>query len=404
MTTTTRFLTGGIATLAVASAVTLAAPAAQAAEPDRPCGQPAVPPTYVTVFHDPVLRQVPAVTHDEWRWQRDVTTYEDEYSRVVSPAHSESDWTRDLPGTTEYLWSHTVIDQPAVPGTPEQGHHETVVVTPAVTVTLFEYVQQQTGRTRWEQDGWNGEHADDDDGKGWFKTGNTREDVVIPAVTEERYVVDHPAVPAIDEVSHTDSDWAATSPGADWDGPLDTRTVGGSTESATTSGDDQPAGTGWVKVATRTFPAVLDTIWATTPPDGYDATGNSRLHDVTTEETDATSAAAPDGDGWTQVADSRVVVVDEPATTEVVGDGWSEQVLGSPAQSATAPCPASVDTSVASPSSSEAPLTSAAAAAPSATVLPSTGNPVSALLVSAGVGALVAGSVLVRSGRRRRTT
>jgi hypothetical protein len=404
MTTTTRFLTGSIATLAVASAVTLAAPAAHATEPARPCGQPAVPATYVTVFHDPVLRQVPAVTHDEWQWQRDVTTYEDEYSRVVSPAHSESDWTRDVPGTTESLWSHIVIDQPAVPGTPEQGHHETVVVTPAVTVTVFEYVQQQTGKTRWEQDGWNGEHGGDDDGKGWFKTGRTREDVVTPAVTEDKYVVDQPAVPATDQVSHTESEWAATSPGADWDGPLDTRTVGGSTESATTSADDQPAGAGWVKVATHTFPAVVDTIWATTPPDGYDATGNSRVHAVTTEETDTTSAVAPDGDGWTQVADSRVVVVDEPATTEVVGNGWTEHVLGSPAQPATPPCPASTDTSVASPSSSEPHSTSAAAAAPSATVLPSTGNPVSALLVSAGVGALVAGSVLVRSGRRRRTT
>jgi hypothetical protein len=402
MTTTTRFLTGGIATLAVASAVTLATPAANATA--STCGQAAVPASYVTVFHDPVLREVPAVTHDEWRWQRDVTTYENEYSRVVTPAHTESDWTRDVPGTTEYLWSHEVIDQPAVPGTPEQGHHETVVVTPAVTETLFEYVQQQTGKTRWEHDGWNGEHAGDDDGKGWFKTGNTREDVVTPAVTEDHYVVDQAAVPAIDEVSHVDTRWADSSPGADWNGPLDTRTVGGGTETTTTSGDDVPAGDGWTRTATHTFPAVIDTLWALTAPDGYAPTGATRVHDVTTEETDGTSATAPDGDGWTQVADSRVVVVDQPATTEVVGDGWSEQVLVSPAQAATAPCPeAPIGGSIVAGPSGGSQAAPAAAAA-QATVLPETGNPVSALLLSAGVGALIAGSVLVRSGRRRRTT
>jgi hypothetical protein len=136
----TRFLTGGLASLAVASAVTMAAPSAYAEHGvSRPCGQAAVPAVFVTVAHDPVIRLVPAVTHDEWRWQRDVTTYEYEFSRTSSDV-------------TEYLWSHKVVDQPAVPavpGTAEQGHYETVVVTPAVTETLFEYVQQQSGKTRW---------------------------------------------------------------------------------------------------------------------------------------------------------------------------------------------------------------------------------------------------------------
>lgn len=99
MNTTTRFLTGSLASLAVASAVTLAAPSADAAdEPGRPCGQPAIPAVSSTLFHEPELRVVPAVTHDEWRWQREVTSYEFEYSKVVSPAHRESDWTRELPG------------------------------------------------------------------------------------------------------------------------------------------------------------------------------------------------------------------------------------------------------------------------------------------------------------------
>ncbi len=41
-----------------------------------------------------------------------------------------------------------VIDQaalPAIPGTPEVGHFVTVVVTPAVTETMFEYQHQVTG-------------------------------------------------------------------------------------------------------------------------------------------------------------------------------------------------------------------------------------------------------------------
>lgn len=405
MNTTTRFLTGSLASLAVASAVTLAAPSAQATDgPTRPCGQPAVPATSHSVTHDPELRAVPALTHDEWRWQRDVTTDEFEYSKVLSAARTETDWTRDVPGTTEYKWSHKVIDQAAVPGTPEQGHHETVVVTPAVTVTMFEYVQQQTGKTRWEAEGWNADKGDTDTGKGWTKTGNTREDVLTPEVTADQWVVDQPAVPAVDEVSHLEYDWSAVTPGADWVGPLDTRLVGGSTETTTTDGD-APTGDGWTQVETRTFPAVLDTVWALTAPDGYDPTGNSRVHDVTTEQTDTTSAEAPDGDGWSQVADSLVVVVDRAASTEVVTPGWTEQVEDSPALPATAPCPTTPSTDgnagASSPSNGGSAVAGNGAAAPAATVLPATGNPVSPLLVTAGLGAVLAGGVLVRFGRRR---
>jgi hypothetical protein len=375
-----RFLTGGLASLAVASAVSMAAPSAYAEEgPARPCGQPAVPAVYVTVVQDPQLRVVPAATHEEWRWQREVTSYEHEFSRVVSQA------------TTEYLWSHTVVDQaavPAVPGTAEQGHHETVVVSPAVTQTVFEYVQQQTGKTRWERDGWNGEHAGVDDGKGWLETGNIREDVVTPAVTEDHWVVDAPATPgtpAIDEVSHQESAWSASSPGDDWTGPLDSRTI----------------------------PAVLDTLWAADAPDGYTATGAERVHDVTTEETDGTSTTPPDGDGWTAVTDSLVVVVDAAEHTELVGQGSTEQVLASPAIPASEPCPEAsrgdtvdgpADEGAAGSSSAVGAAQGSAAAPSSATVLPATGNPASPGLIAAGAGALVAGSVLVRTGRRRRTS
>ena len=300
----TRFLARGLAVLAVSSAVSLAAPAAYADPgPSVACGQPEVAAVFGSVAHDPVYRHVPAVSHDEWRWRRDVTTDENEYAKVISPE------------TTEYLWSHTVIDHPAVPavpGTPEEGHVETVVVTPAVTVTLFEYVQRQTGRLRWERDGWNGEKGDRDHGQGWTKTGNTR-DEVTPAVTETHWVVDHPAVPAmpaIDAVTHEETAWSQSLPGDAWAGPLDHRTV----------------------------PAVVDKVWALTAPDGYTATGASRVH-VVTEETDETSATAPEGDGWAPIEESHVVVVDVPEHDELLGQGYIEQVLLSPAVPATDPCP-----------------------------------------------------------------
>lgn len=421
MTRSTRFLTGSLATMAVASAMTLAAPSASAADvPDRPCGLAAVPAAFISVIHEPVLREVPAVTHQEWRWERMITTHELEYARVLSPATTETDWIREVPGATEYLWSRTVIDQaavPAVPGTAEVGHHETVVLTPAVTVTLLEYVQHQTGNTRWEEDGWN---AGNNPHQGWYKSGNTHVEVLTPAVTEQRWVVDQPAVPgtpAVPEISHTETTWAASSPGAAWTGPLDSRTESGGTESTTTTGDGTPAGAGWVQQAVRQIPAVLDTIWAVVAPAGYTATGGSRVHDVAVEQTEATTADAPAGDGWSRIAESVVVVVDEPAGTETVSDGWTETVQVSPALDATAPCPTAPEapsTGVAGPQdggSSAVPgaqsgpgSTAVAAAAAGATVLPATGNPASPILLATAIGTLAAGGVLVRIGRRRPTS
>jgi hypothetical protein len=414
----TRFLTASLASLAVASAVTLTTPTAFAAdEPGRACGLPAVAAVYVSVIHEPELRTIPAVTHDEWRWERDVTTFEYEFSTTVSPAYTENDWTRDVPGVTEYQWSHKVVEQeavPAVPGTDEVGHWETVIVTPAVTVTMFEYEQQQTGHLRWEADGWNADKGDTDTGKGWVKTGRTREDVTTPAVTAQHWVVTQAATdgtPAVPEISHLDYLWAASSPGAGWTGPLATRTAGGGTESSTTTGDDVPAGDGWTKSGSHIVPAVVDTIWALTAPDGYAATGESRVHDVVTEQTDGTSAAAPDGDGWSKVVDSGVVVVDQPAGSELVGNGWTEHVLVSPEVPASEPCVAvaaeNSTSSAAGPKAQGSSVVSAAQAAQAATadtVLPATGSPVSPLLLTTGLGALLAGGVLVRIGRRRQTS
>ena len=382
MTTKTRFLTGSLATLAVASAVTLAAPSAGAASlPDVPCGQAATPAVYQTVKHEPVVREVPAVTHPAWLWQRDVTTTSYEFSRVVRAAY------------TEYLWAHRVITQPAVaavPAIPEKGHFETVEVTPAVTVTLFQYEQQTTHNLSWHEDGWNGEKDDVDHGRGWARTGVTETEIVTPAVTTDEWVVDQaavPGIPAVEEVSHVEQTWA-TEPG----------------------GDDS------TKVDERMVPAVLDTVWADAAPDGFLPTGASRST-TTTVETDEASATAPDGDGWTHVPGSVVQVVDQPATTELVG-GSTEVVLISPAKPAGEPClasaPAPASTSAMSPASAPAvthvgvkqavdAVSDAASQSTNDAVLPETGNPVSALLLVTGLGAVVAGGVLVGGARRRPT-
>jgi hypothetical protein len=370
---TTRFLTGSFAAVAVASAVSLATPSAYAAdEPGQPCGVASIPAVFQTVTHDAVYRTTPAVTHQEWRWEREVTTYEHEYSKVT-PASTTVDWTRE------------VIDQaavPAVPGTPEVGHFETVVTVPAVTETLAEFVQLQTGKTRWESPDW---AAQNGQGQGWEKTGNTREDVITPAQTEQHWVVDQAATPG--------------TPGS----PLVSHT-----ETATTTGD-APDGTGWTQAAVHNVPAATDIVWALEAPDGYTATGNSKVHDVTTEQTDAPSATAPEGDGWSTIAGSEIQVVDVEEITELVTPGFTEQVLVSPEVPSTEPCVSDPDPVVAGPTGESTSVSgvqneTSAVAAPAATVLPNTGNPASVWLTATAFGVLLAGGALVQVGRRRPTS
>lgn len=408
----TRFLTGGLAAIAVASSMTLAGPAAADDGVARACGLPAVPATYTTVFVEAVVREVPPVTHEEWMWERVVEIYEQEFTKVIVPATTETTWSRP---TFEHLWTRKVVDREAVaevPESPEVGHYEVRAIEPGDTLGLVEYVQKQTGMTRWERDDWNGEKPDEDKGKGWVKTG-----------IGEVWVVDVPRVPgtpAVTELSHTEERWATTSPGAGWTGPHADRANG--TESTTTMGDATPAGNGWVAQGTTTVPAQTDTRWALTQPAGYDPTGRSRLSGQTTEQSNGHSAQAPAGDGWSRVDASAITVTDVEGYTETVTEGSSEQVELTPAIPASDPCVlvagnATAPTgATAGPSTSDddhqaivaaAPMAaSAAAAAPSAasTVLPATGSPVSAALTLGGLGALLAGGALVQVARRRQAS
>lgn len=403
--TSTRFLTGSLATLAIASAFTLAAPAAQAAdELDRPCGQPEIAAVYETVVLPPVFRTVPAVVHSEWLWEREVPTYEFEFSKQLSPAAVENDWTRKVTGPTEYLFTRTVIDSPAVPGipaVPEVGHWETVVITPEVVSTEVEYQHERNGQLRWEDEDWGAQNGD---GMGWTTTGNTRPVVLIPAVTTLTYVIDvpgTPAVPAIPEVSHLEELWAAISPGADWT-QVDERPGATTTEKATTDGD-APAGAGWTLVETRNIDAVIDTVWAFLAPDGYTPTGASQVAGSNHEETAVPAAAAPAGDGWTKVEASEVVVTDIPEQQELVTPGSVQDVLVSAAVPATEPCVApptgpSTD-EVAPPAADDGPAAQGAAAA-TGTVLPNTGNDVAPWMAPAGLAVMLAGIGVIRMSRR----
>ncbi len=294
--------------LATAAVVGLGPASASAADAET-CGQPAVPAVYDVVVHPAVVTTVPAVTHREWAWERSVATTETEHRRVVTPAEGVWAWSRSV-DVLERAYVRTVVDRAAVP---------------AVVVTMWQYVQQQTGNLRWERAGWNA----GENGRGWVPTGATRDDVVTPAVPEQSHeetawVQDGDAPPA-----------GATASGA-------TRVAGSLLEDVELPEGQSPAGAGWTRGAWRqTVAAVVDDVWVAegaTAPAGYDATGATRPGAPRHEQSAGTSAAAPAGAGWTAVPGSEVSVVDTAAYDRVDAEEWTEQVLVSPAVPATEAC------------------------------------------------------------------
>lgn len=248
--------------------IILAGPANAAAS----CGTPAVAAVFETVSH-PGQPAVLEESHTELGTTRSETvgpwegtgnegqlTGETTFHEAVTVV--ERYWSHTTPGTpattedsgwvlsapTGQGWvldeQRTVIDVPAVPAvppTPEVGHFETVIVTPAVTVTEYGFVHTN-GRTRWETDpSWNADT--NPTSNGWTSTGTTRETVTTPAVTEQRWVVDQAATPGADEVpavTHTvyryertvaatdpvtSYQWSVQTPGAGWADTGETREI-----------------------------------------------------------------------------------------------------------------------------------------------------------------------------------
>ncbi|WP_408897234.1 hypothetical protein ACJ5H2_20225 [Nocardioides sp. R1-1] len=305
----------------------------------RGCGQPEVPAQWGTVEHPAVTRTVPAVTRSEWRWERTVDTVERAYAREISAAVVVVRWTRTV-DLLEIEHTRTVVDRPAEPGSPEEGHHETRVVAPAVVQTEWEFVQQQTGNTRWEDEGWNA----GDNGKGWSPTGRTREVEVTPAVTEQVWVVDRAAVPARAEESHVETLWlpAGTTPPAGAAPTGATRVASSSTQELDLPVGESPAGTGWVPVASSQIGAAEEErVWlpdGVLPADGFLPTGETRPGAPRQEATTVTTPLPPAGEGWSPVPGSEVVVALAAAYEEVVEPAWVEDFVVVPAQPATAPC------------------------------------------------------------------
>lgn len=393
-----------LASIALA-AVAGFAPSAGAAPSGRPCGLPEGPPVYTSIEHPAITATVPAVTMPGCRWQRALPTVEHAYGRTVTPAVRSVRWTREVVVRAS-AYARTVVDRPFVPGTPEAGHEETRVVAPAVTATRWEYVQQQTGRTRWEQEGWNaGEH-----GRGWSPTGATDVQVVTPEVTAPVWVVDRPAVPEVPELSHVETTWvvdgAAPPAGAVATG--ESQVVSSTPETRDLAPGVVPDGAGWTEGATtETAPAVVDVVWlpaGAAPALGYDATGATRAGVPTVETTPDASATAPDGAGWTALPDSVVALVVSPEHVVEVVPAWVEDFVV-PGEPATAPCAAAP----AAPAAPVAEVPDGAVAGEEvgtpatgadATVLPATGAPVAPWLVLLGAGGVLAGAVTVRAARR----
>ncbi|GAA3550591.1 hypothetical protein [Nocardioides daeguensis] len=337
---------GSLALVAVIGIGSGLLPAAAAAPGDpglpgdpRGCGQPEIPAQWGSIEHPAVTRLVPALTRSEWRWQRSTTVLEREYVRESAAAVVLVHWTRTSDQVErEYAW--TVVDRPAEPGSPEQGHTETRVVTPAVTVVEMEYVQQQNGTTRWEREGWNA----GDKGKGWTPTGLTRTVEVKPAVTEEVWVVDRAAVPAEPEQSYVETAWVAdgTTPPAASAPTSRSRVASSSTEEQDLPVGQRPAGTGWVEGATFEISAAEEErIWlpeGAAPAAGFTATGATRSGTPVVETTAATSALPPAGEGWTALAGSAIQVVVEAAHEVVVKPAWVEDFIVVPAQPVTPAC------------------------------------------------------------------
>lgn len=305
----------------------------------RGCGQPEILAQWGSIEHPAVVRAVPAVTRTEWRWQRTTPTLEREYARESAAAVVVVHWTRTVDVVErEHTW--TVVDRPAQPGSPEQGHTQTRVVTPAVTVVEVEFVHQQNGNTRWEREGWNA----GDNGKGWSPTGRTRQVEVTPAVTEQVWVVDRPAVPAQPEQSHVETAWIADGTAA----PVGstptgrTRVASSSTEEQDLPVGERPAGAGWVEGGTSEISAAeVERVWlpdGAAPDSGFTATGATRAGTPQVETTGATSATPPVGVGWTELSGSVVEVVVEAAHEVVVTPAWVEDFILVPGQPATPAC------------------------------------------------------------------
>lgn len=429
------------------------------------------------------VRAVPAVTHQEWLWER--TIHHDAVPETSTTVYEWKLWLVDrpaVPDSTETLWS---VNSPG-PGYVDTGQSQ-------VATNGYAYRQQTTGNIRHEVDGWNA--GSNPQSIGWSR--DPADDIVEREWTR--------TVPGTPEQGHDEYQWSADSPGAGWsttgltrqvpngDGrPAYDETVTTTATSAdapvgdgwgqvpgssvtvtdapasqegpvfTDSADAPPDGrSGWSRAGQRSHEAVTDTRWSYTALDGYEATG-AVAEPETVSSPDP--AFVPAGVGWTLTAVPHVAwsyvaldtaehpwaatgaeqppesFVSQDPDARPAGEGWialapvdvPAQVVTTPQRSAQPPdtehdwtrVPGSGRTVVDQPGSpahtvvvsvhdraaavrvagADTPSCASgpqAAPTPTAGLLPNTGGP-TAWPGLVGAGLLVAGTALVRRGRRPR--
>lgn len=168
---------------------------------------------YEKVEHPAVTRTVPAITHQEWQWERPTQVTQRRFERTVTETlvdwqrdagvveSVEYEWVRTVDGVTETDWSQT---QPPGDGWTKTGEERGLAITGTEVIRLPEGV--------------------DPPGKGWFKTGTT-------AAGKKR----------------TESTWATVAPGSEWTATGATRVVHTGIERTSAHSADAP-GSGWTKV------------------------------------------------------------------------------------------------------------------------------------------------------------
>lgn len=333
---------GAIAASALAAVLTaLTIGPASAAPAADPCGPGSGSPArYAVVVHDPVVIDVPAVTHSEWSWERTIRRTEQEYILVTSPEHEEITWTRSVPGPVQYLWARTGEGLANGAGT------ETVWAGSAPGPDWSGPLQSRPGPPTTETATSAG---DSPEGDGWVAQSAR----VIPAEVE--------------------SGWAqALPPGSD---PTGRTRESEETETSPGTSETPPAGSGWTRV-----PGSERTV--------VDIPAQSvTVHPGWTEQILIAPATPPIPCGEViHTGPGQTAVIGTPPRRP--GDGTTPQATG------TGLAGPGSGTTVAGPRASHR-------HGPGPRVLPQTGAPATAVRTACALSMIAIGSLLIARGRRR---
>ena len=346
-----------IAVAVTALGLALSPTGAFAADGQVQCGSPAKDAVYSTV----VVPGHAAVSHDEYEWSLVTAVIEKQWQQwvvvqaakdaVIETVHHDAEYeTVVVPGDAAYdeqVLKTAAYDEQVLK---TAAYDEQVMISPAVHVTEYKFVNR-TGGVRWEDDpGWNAQP--NNASIGWVGTGETREGALI---SEAVYTtVHHDAVyttvhhDAVYDTVHHDAVYTTVHHDAVYD------TVHHEAVYTTVHHDGTPDTTTELLVAAawdeqvEVSPATSEVghfahEWSQeSPGEGWEPTGETRA--VSSDPQLSWTVEAP-GDGWTRTGASRTVV-DTPGVPES-----TTKVLVSEAVAAGAPCVDPADPAPAKPAS-----------------------------------------------------